>query len=200
MSARPFPRPAFAATLTLALAISTTALAADSGSGSPPSPTPTTTTCTNGKIWSPARKMCLTPQQIKSNSKSKNGAQKKSGLMPDDMLYEAAREFAYAGQYGYALEALKAAENQRDPRILNYYGFTYRKLGQVDRAMTYYRQALQADENYVLARSYMGQALLEQGDVQGARVQLVEIRDRGGEDSWAYRSLLQSLGGERGHY
>jgi hypothetical protein len=43
----------------------------------------------------------------------------------------------------------------------------------------------------------MGQALVEQGDVQGARVQLVEIRDRGGEQTWAYRSLLQALNGYR---
>ena len=47
---------------------------------------------------------------------------------------------------------------------------------------------------------YMGQALIEQGDVEGARVQLVEIRDRGGENTWAYRALLESLGGERTGY
>jgi len=41
----------------------------------------------------------------------------------------------------------------------------------------------------------MGMALVEQGDIQGARVQLVEIRDRGGEGTWAYRALLQSLNG-----
>jgi cytochrome c-type biogenesis protein CcmH/NrfG len=62
--------------------------------------------------------------------------------------------------------------------------------------MSYYRRALQRDENYILARSYMGQALLQQGDIQAARVQLVEIRDRGGENSWAYRSLQQSLNGQ----
>ena len=44
------------------------------------------------------------------------------------------------------------------------------------------------------------QALIEQGDIEGARVQLVEIRDRGGENTWAYRALLQSLGGERTRY
>lgn len=189
----------FATALALAFSPVGAAFAADSGGGSAPSPTATTTTCKNGKVWSPQRKMCLTPDQIKANSK-KNGTQKKSELTPDDILYEAAREFAYTGQYGNALNALKAAEDQNDPRILNYYGFTYRKLGQVDRAMTYYRKALQADENYILARSYMGQALIEQGDIQGARVQLVEIRDRGGEDSWAYKSLLQSLGGDRRTY
>jgi cytochrome c-type biogenesis protein CcmH/NrfG len=63
--------------------------------------------------------------------------------------------------------------------------------------MSYYRRALQQDENYILARSYMGMALAEQGDIQGARVQLVEIRDRGGENTWAYRALLQSLNGYR---
>ncbi len=46
----------------------------------------------------------------------------------------------------------------------------------------------------------MGQALIEQGDIEGARVQLVEIRDRGGEGTWAYRALLRSLGGERTAY
>jgi len=189
-----------AVALTIALAPAGISFAADSGGSSGPASTPTTTTCTNGKIWSAQRKMCLTPDQIKATSKNKNGTQKKSELKPDDILYEAAREFAYAGQYGNALGALKAAENQNDPRILNYYGFTYRKLGEVDRAMTYYHKALQADENYILARSYMGQALIAQGDIQGARVQLVEIRDRGGENTWAYRSLLQSLGGERHTY
>ncbi|MBD9373106.1 tetratricopeptide repeat protein [Rhizobium sp. ARZ01] len=189
----------FATSFALVLAPTGVAFAADSGGGSAPSPTPTTTTCTNGKVWSPQRKMCLTPNQIRANSK-KNGTQKKTELKPDDILYEAAREFAYAGQYSNALNALKAAENQNDPRILNYYGFAYRKLGQIDRAMTYYRKALQKDENYILARSYMGQALIAQGDIQGARVQLVEIRDRGGENSWAYKSLLQSLGGDRSTY
>lgn len=190
----------FVAALATALAPAGIAFAADTGGGSPPAATPTTTTCTNGKIWSAERKMCLTPDQIKANSKNKNGTQKKSELKPDDILYEAAREFAYAGQYGSALGALEAAENQNDPRILNYYGFTYRKLGDVPRAMTYYRKALAEDENYILARSYMGQALIDQGDIQAARVQLVEIRDRGGENTWAYRSLLQSLGGERHTY
>lgn len=199
MSRQPPARTILAAVLTIGLVPAGAVLAADSGGGSAPDSSRTTTTCMNGKIWSPERKMCLTPDEIRA-TKKKDGSQKKSDLRLDDILYEAAREFAYAGQYGHALKALKAAENQHDPRILTYYGFTYRKLGKVDRAMEYYRMALQADANYVLARSYMGQALLEQGDVQGARVQLVEIRDRGGEDNWAYRSLLQSLGGQRGTY
>ena len=65
--------------------------------------------------------------------------------------------------------------------------------------MSYYKRALQADENYILARSYMGQALVEQGQIEEAKAQLIEIRDRGGENTWAYRALLETLGGVR-HY
>jgi len=59
--------------------------------------------------------------------------------------------------------------------------------------MRYYREALAIDGNYLLARSYYGQGLLLQGDTDGARTQLVEIRDRGGRDTYAYRALYEAL-------
>ncbi|QRM56309.1 tetratricopeptide repeat protein [Sinorhizobium sp. BG8] len=173
------------------------AAAASSGSSSSSGSTETTTVCTNGKIWSKDKKQCVAPEAQRTK---KGKSDKKTERLPDDTLYEAAREFAYAGQYKNALRALRAAENQNDPRILNYYGYTYRKLGNVQLGMKYYHKALKIDPDYILARSYMGQALIDQGDIQGARVQLVEIRDRGGENTWAYRALWQSLDGERGTY
>jgi len=104
-----------------------------------------------------------------------------------------ARQYAYAGKYDEALDMLKRAKNQNDPRILNYYGYTNRKLGNVDVAMGYYKRAIAADGNYLLARSYMGQGLVQQGDLEGARMQLVEIRDRGGKDTYAYKALYEAL-------
>jgi predicted Zn-dependent protease len=148
----------------------------------PPPKTQTTTKCTDGKIWDKDKKECVKPKKSSFN---------------DDQLFQAAREFAYAGQYDNAIKVLHLARNQDDPRILNYLGYSNRKAGRMQVGMNYYHQALQKDENYILARSYMGQALLQQGDEQAARVQLVEIRDRGGENTWAYRSLLQSLDGYR---
>jgi tetratricopeptide (TPR) repeat protein len=148
----------------------------------PPPKTQTTTKCKDGKVWDSKKKECVDP--------------KKSSLN-DDQIFQAAREFAYAGQYQNAINVLHLAKNQDDPRILNYLGYSNRKAGRMQLGMSYYHKALQQDENYILARSYMGQALLLQGDVQAARVQLVEIRDRGGENTWAYRSLLQSLNGYR---
>ena len=197
--------------LSFCAAVSLTALvparAADSDTTTPPVATETTTTCTDGKIWNEEKKECLAPEDMKpaettpaegtpSDDKAKTEEQKKTEREIDDKLYEAAREFAYAGQYENALRALRAASDQEDPRILNYLGYNTRKLGNMELGMRYYKRALQKDGNYILARSYMGQALIEQGDIEGARVQLVEIRDRGGENTWAYRALLQSLGGE----
>jgi tetratricopeptide (TPR) repeat protein len=196
--------------LSFCAAVSLTALsaarAADSDTTTPPVATETTTTCTDGKIWDEDKKECVAPEDLKpaegtpAEDEATEEEQKKTERTIDDKLYEAAREFAYAGQHENALRALRAAYDQEDPRILNYMGYNTRKLGDMALGMSYYRRALQKDENYILARSYMGQALIEQGDIEGARVQLVEIRDRGGENTWAYRTLLQSLGGERTTY
>jgi tetratricopeptide (TPR) repeat protein len=179
-----FARAGLLAGLALGLACPAFAAGEASDETAPPPKTETTAKCTGGKVWDKKKKACVEPDQSGFN---------------DDGLYEAAREFAYAGQYDNAIRVLQLARNQDDPRILNYLGYANRKAGRMELGMSYYKRALQADENYILARSYMGQALIEQGDVDGAKIQLVEIRDRGGEDSWAYRSLLQALNGYRSY-
>lgn len=160
---------AFAATATIAFAGA--AFAAGGGSDA------SQNQCPAGKVYDEASKKCV---------------DQKSDLS-DDLIYKSARQMAYAGQYDDALKMLKRARNQNDPRILNYYGFTNRKLGNVDVAMSYYQRAIAADANYLLARSYMGQGLVQQGDLEGARAQLVEIRDRGGKDTYAYKALYEAL-------
>jgi tetratricopeptide (TPR) repeat protein len=159
---------AFAATASLAIA--GTALAAG-GSDAPENQ------CKEGQVYDEATKSCVDQQ----------------GQLNDTQIYETARAFAYAGQYDEALATLKRAENQNDPRILNYYGYTNRKLGNVDVAMDYYKRAIAIDGDYLLARSYMGQGLVQQGDFEGARMQLVEIRDRGGKGTYAYQALYDAL-------
>ncbi len=135
------------------------------------------TQCKEGQVYDESSKSCVDQQ----------------GQLDDTRIYQLARQFAYAGRYDDALAVLKRAKNQNDPRILNYYGFTNRKLGNVEVAMDYYRRAIAIDGNYLLARSYMGQGLVQQGDLEGARAQLVEIRDRGGKDTEAYRALYEAL-------
>ncbi|WEX76543.1 hypothetical protein PYH37_004856 [Sinorhizobium numidicum] len=158
------------------------AMAIGEDNSEPPKKTKTSTECREGQVWDAKRNRCVDA--------------KRSDLS-DDILFDAARELAYAEQYENAIEVLGAMKDQQSARVLNYLGYANRKAGRTELGMQYYRRALQADENYILARSYMGQALVEQGRMQEAKLQLVEIRDRGGENTWAYKALLQSLGGIR---
>lgn len=148
------------------------------GSSTPPKPTQTSEMCTKTQVWDEDKKECVEAE--------------KSGFN-DDKLYDAGRELAYMGRFEDAIGVLKTAQNQQDPRILNYLGFANRKMGNVTIGMEYYHQALAINPDYVLARSYMGQAMLLEGDVAGAEAQLKEIRRRVGTQDYAYFSLAQSL-------
>jgi tetratricopeptide (TPR) repeat protein len=155
-------------------------LSASEDTTAPPKKTKTTTECTHGQIWDKKAKKCVDP---------------KNSELDDDSIFEAARELAYAGRYEYSLTALDAVKDQTSARILNYRGYANRKAGRMDVGMAFYKRAIEKDGNYILARSYMGQALVEQGKTSEAEAQLAEIRNRGGESTWAYRTLFGSLNG-----
>ena len=165
----------------VAASFATMTFAAGSDSTTPPVKTETTQKCKDGKIWDVKKKKCVEAE---------------SGALSDDDLYKAARELAYDGQYTNALHVLAAAANPNDPRILNYKGFSLRKSGHYAEGMAYYQAALKIDPNYSLARSYMGQAMISDGDFIGARQQLLQIADRGGRNTWAYTALNKALHGE----
>ncbi len=173
-----FLRTLTATALIAALPLSALAVGGDS----PPTPTETTKKCKNGEIWDKKIKKCVKPDGMGAN-------------FDDDTLYIAARELAYDGQYDHAITVLYQAKNRNDPRILNYLGFANRKAGRVEVGMGYYRQAILIDPDYYLARSYMGQSLVEQGKIGAARVQLREIQNRGGRGTWAEEALYQALHG-----
>jgi tetratricopeptide (TPR) repeat protein len=160
---------ALAATASLTFAGAAFAAGGDSDASKPQ--------CKDGQTYDEASKKCVD----------------KSGQLNDDTIYSTARQLAYAGKYDDALSMLKRAKNQNDPRILTYYGFTNRKLGNVDVAMDYYNRAIAADANNLLARSYMGQGLVQEGKLEEARAQLIEIRDRGGKGTYAYEALYEAL-------
>lgn len=109
-----------------------------------------------------------------------------------ETLYQNVRQLAYAGRYLEAQDVL-AAMPQQDDRTLTYMGFTNRKLGRADLAMDYYTQALAVNPSNVLARSYMGQGLVEQGRVAEAIAQLRAIRAHGGSGTWAEASLKRAI-------
>jgi len=145
---------------------------------SKPKPTQTTQHCTSGKVWDKASKSCVRVQ---------------SNLLDDDALYSAVREFAYAGQYRNAQTALAAMSDQSEDRVLTYWGFTHRSLGDMQKGMKFYKMALAKNPSNITARSYMGQALVLQGDMDAAREQLAAILENGGKGTWAEESLANSI-------
>lgn len=163
--------------LALCLVFPAVAVAVDSDP-TPPAPTPTTTLCTEGRIWDEDAERCVDV---------------KEGRLDDDRLYDAAREFAHAGQYGHALRALEAMQDRRTDRVLTYMGFTLRKSGAMEEGMANYAAALDANPDNLLARAYLGQALAGLGDMAGAEAQLVEIRLRGGSGTWPELALLGAI-------
>ena len=164
--------------LVIALTIPAVALASGNRSEKPPKPTKTTESCKHGKVWDKKSKACVNAQESQ---------------LDDETLYGAVREFAYAGQYGNAQTVLSAMSDQNDDRVLTYWGFTHRKMGDVAKGMAFYDRALKQNPANILARSYMGQALVEQGDLTGAQAQLVQIRAHDGADTWAENALTTAI-------
>ncbi|MEL7230787.1 MAG: tetratricopeptide repeat protein, partial [Pseudomonadota bacterium] len=148
-----------------ALAVNTTARAASDSS------TSTTPTCKASMVWDKRKRKCV---------------KAKSSSLSDDNIYEAARDLAYHNRHEEALTLLAMADNKSDPRILNYMGYSTRKLGRIEEGLTYYRAALKADPDYTLVREYMGEAFLQLGKVDKAREQLAEIEKRCGTDCREY--------------
>jgi len=127
-------------------------------------------------------------RKTKNKEKPECKASAQSGLS-DDQLYQAAYFLAQNGKYQDAITQLKQAKNQQDPRILNYLGYTTRRLGRVDEALGYYKKALEINPDYTLARAYMGEAFLEQDKPELARAQLSEIEKRCGTSCVEFTEL-----------
>lgn len=156
--------------------------ASDDDDFSPPKPSQTTKNCKNGFIWDRTSKKCVRPGKANKNKKA---------LMRD------VRELAYFGRYADATAVLDRLD-ETDPWVLTYRGFVARKLGNQDIANKYYLAALDEDPDHLLARSYMGQGFVEAGDLNAARLQLTEIRQRGGRGTWPEFSLRSALESGRG--
>ena len=143
-----------------------------------PKPTQTTKSCWGVRVWDAEKKRCVKPKQ---------------SSLDTDGLYGAVRELAYAGRYQDAQGVLLAMTDQSDDRVLTYWGFTHRKLGNIELANAFYSQAIAQNPNNILARSYMGQGFVEEGLPAQALAQWKEIRARGGAGTWPETSLRNAM-------
>lgn len=158
--------------------------AGSSDSSDEPSATETTNVCKHGKIWDKHKEKCVLPKKQSFN---------------DNDRYDAVRELAYAERYDDALTVLASMTDQKESRVLTYYGFINRKTGRIEKGMEYYKQAITADPNNILVRSYMGQGHVQQGDLAQARIQLAQIRLRGGANTWPEQSLASAIETGKGY-
>lgn len=131
-----------------------------------------------GKVWDKKHKKCVDAQD---------------GMLDDDSIYETGRDLAMLGRYDEAITILNYAANPQDKRVLNYLGYSYRKSGQIDVGLKYYEKALAVDPDYVLVREYLGEALIQKGNIDGAKAQLHEIGQRCGEQCEPYVILKDAL-------
>ena len=134
--------------------------------------------CGGGRVWQGTSQACIDGH---------------SAALTDQDFYDEARALVDEGQYAAALDILHLIKKQEQPRVLNYIGYTTRKLGDVDKGLDYYHQALALDPNYLRAREYLGEGYLQKGDVASAREQLMEIADRCGDACEEYGKLEKAI-------
>ena len=156
----------------LALALPATAFAAMDETVPPKK-----TKCESGFVYDKNSKKC-----VSSNGHS----------FDFDTLYQEVRSLSYDGRYTDAQELL-AMMPANDDRVMTYMGFTNRKMGNAEAAMTFYARALARNPANVMARSYMGQGFVEDGNITAAIEQLRQIRAHGGTGTWAEASLRTAI-------
>ncbi|MEM1073448.1 MAG: hypothetical protein AAF665_07355 [Pseudomonadota bacterium] len=160
--------------LAVALAFPTTVLAAGGDNDPPPRPVGS---CKGAQVFDADEGKCVDP---------------KNSSLDRDEIYLAVRQLAYAGRLRDAQGVMGALE-ENDPGRLTYMGFTHRKLGNRTLARAFYRRALDQDPDNLLARSYMGQGYVAEGNIDLALDQLLEIRSRGGADTWPEVALRDAI-------
>jgi tetratricopeptide (TPR) repeat protein len=136
------------------------------------------TSCGTGQVWSSDLDACLD-----GNSAS----------LTDEDLYLAGRDLGQQAHYAEALKLFFRVKNREQARVLNSIGYSTRKLGDVDKGIDYYHQALAIDPNFTKARQYLGEAYLQKGDVAKAKEQLMEIADRCGGPCDDYELLVKAI-------
>lgn len=152
---------------------------------------------TGGSGGTSSKKTCKKGEVVKlvlvNGKKKKKCVKPTAGVFTDDELYEQGSALAKDGEYEWALQVLALVQNQSDPKVLNYIGYSHRKAGRIETGVSYYRKALQIDPNFVLAREYLGEGYVAAGRVDLAQLELAEIGKRCGVTCTEYTELAKVI-------
>lgn len=140
---------------------------------------PSTPSCPDGKKWSKKKGKCI-PALIEQ--------------MSGEELYQYGWQLAKTGKFNQAIAVLQLAD-QTDPRVLNYIGYSYRKSGDLETAIGFYKAALKINPDFVLAREYLGEGYVKAGRIDLAKLELAEIGKRCGKGCQEYVELAALIDG-----
>lgn len=176
-----------------ALAFTTSfAVAAGTSPAAPTAPAAPTTV--------PTQLHCKTGEVVKTvkvkGLKTKKCVKATAGIIPDDELYAQGYLLAKTGEYDWALSAFGAMLNKQTPETLTMIGYSNRKAGRLEIAVSYYDQALAMQPDYVKAREYLGEGYVAAGRIDLAKLQLAEIAKRAGTTSEEYVDLAKAINGQ----
>ena len=108
--------------------------------------------------------------------------------------YTAAKALIDQEKYAEGIAAMEALNKPEDPRVLNWLGFSHRKLGETDKAIELYTKALTIAPEFTPAREYLGEAYIQAKDLDKAKAELAEIEKLcGNQDCEEYKDLAEAL-------
>lgn len=115
-----------------------------------------------------------------------------SGDMPP--AYLEAVWLAKAGRFGEALARLEELNMPDNADVLNYLGYTNRKLGRIDKGISYYKKALAIAPEHAGANEYLGEAYLQKGNLAAAKARLEKLEAIcGGRACEEYQDLAEEI-------
>jgi hypothetical protein len=167
-----------------------------SSTPAPSSPGTRSKGCPSGYKYSKKKKQCIKVACAAGEVWSKSAgscAPNTAASVTDEDLRVQGVWLAKHGRYAEALETLKLVKQKDDPKVLNYIGYSTRKLGRVDEGIGYYLAALKLDPNYHVVREYLGEGYLQQGKPELAKEQLSELEKRCGKGCIEYRTLVAAV-------
>ena len=94
-----------------------------------------------------------------------------------DTDYTKAEKAIKAQDYKGAITLLEqvVSKEPKNADAFNYLGYAHRKLGEKEKAQTYYETALDIDPNHLGANEYMGELYLEMDNLQGAESRMAVL-------------------------
>lgn len=99
------------------------------------------------------------------------------------------------GEYQDAIALLETAraEEPDNPDVLNWLGYSHRKLGDREKALEFYTAALAQEPDHLGANEYLGELYLEMDDLAKAEERLAVLATACDSDCEEYDDLAQEI-------